>query len=115
VGTVIGKNLVYTITHPPVIEWNIEVSDATVKAKIKLEDAEQIVRSIVRSRLKDKLQRRTHLQIDRRLLVYSDPRRFIEPIQKCYDFVREKTSLEFLSQKSRVQAYLEDLGLDFSA
>jgi len=112
VNTVIGKNLVYTETPPPsLIDWNIKVSDATIKGGIKLNDLKEIIKRVVQERLKGKLVKG---RIDRRMLVYSNPRAFIEPLQRCYDFMQQKTSGRYIESEAKVESYLEGLGLKFN-
>lgn len=112
INTVIGKNLVYTETPPPpIIQWGIEVSDATIKGGIKLNDLQEIIERVIQEKLKGKLVKG---RIDRRLLVYSSPKDFIEPIQRCYDFMQQKPSDRYIKSEEKVKSYLEGFGLKFN-
>jgi hypothetical protein len=51
--------------------------------------------------------------IDRRMLIYSDPRAFIKPIEECYDFVKQRAREPYLENRRKARKYLSDLGVPF--
>jgi methylamine--corrinoid protein Co-methyltransferase len=108
-GTVLGGNLYFLWTPPPTtIRWGVEVSDATIKAGVKVSDLEALLGQIQQ----EKLQGFDSSQ-DRRMLLYSDPQSFFASHEACYDYVRQTPTLRFQESRKQAVAYLEDLGLQF--
>jgi methylamine--corrinoid protein Co-methyltransferase len=75
-------------------EFMIEVSDATVKANLKREEAGKILKQIA-DRLKDRSPEKG------------------KTIQECYDLVKHKPSNEYQEIYHKVKKDLVDLGLEF--
>jgi hypothetical protein len=108
-STVLGHNLHLGETPPPTtVAWAAEVSDATLRAHLTLPDLDELTQRIRRETLvgKHRLVNR-----DRRLLLYQDPAAFLASEQKCYDFLHQRPSEAFLTQKRKVSNYLQDVGL----
>jgi len=95
---------------PPLVDWCIEVSDAMVKTDMKKKDFSELIQEIARERLGGRVSERF---VDRRMLIYQNPRAFYEPLQECYDFVKQRTSKSFRENRWKARKYLMDLGLVF--
>ena len=108
-STVMGHNIHLGETPPPTtVAWAADVSDAATKANLKLPDLYALIQKI-RS---DKLVGKTRIaNRDRRLLLYQNPEAFLASEQKCYDFIKQRPSEEFLQNKRKITKYLQDLGL----
>jgi methylamine--corrinoid protein Co-methyltransferase len=108
-STVLGHNIHLGETPPPTtVAWAADVSDAATKANLKLPDLYELTQKI-RS---DKLVGKTRIaNRDRRLLLYQNPEAFLASEQKCYDFIKQRPSEEFLQNKRKVTKYLQDIGL----
>ncbi len=108
-GMVMGGNLFYVWTPPPpLVSWGIEVSDAALKARIKLADLDEMLGRIRREKLQS-----TDFSRDRRILIYSEPESFFKPHLACYDYVKQKPTDRFLSGRREAVKYLEEIGLQF--
>ena len=108
-GTVLGGNLYFLWTPPPTtIRWGIEVSDAVIKARIKLSDLEALLGLIQQEKLQD-----FDASQDRRMLLYSDPHTFFASHKACYDYTQQAPTSRFLEIRHDAIAYLENLGLHF--
>ena len=109
-GTVTGGNLFYLWTPPPTtVKWGIEISDATLKSRIKLTDLDELLGAIRREKLQS-----SDFTRDRRMLLYSDPGSFFESHQACYDYVNQRPTDRFLNSRREAMKYLEDHGLKFN-
>jgi hypothetical protein len=109
-GTVMGSYLSYLWTPPPTtVTWGIEVSNAALRAGIKLTDLEELLGQIQREKLQG-----YDVSRDRRMLLYSDPHRFFASHQLAYDYVDQRPTDRFLQSRRAAIAYLETLGLSFA-
>jgi hypothetical protein len=109
-GTVMGSYLSYLWTPPPTtVTWGIEVSNAALRAGIKLTDLEELLGQIQREKLQG-----YDVSRDRRMLLYSDPHRFFASHQLAYDYVDQRPTDRFLQSRRAAIAYLEPLGLSFA-
>jgi methylamine--corrinoid protein Co-methyltransferase len=109
-GTVMGPNLRCLWTPPPTtVRWVIEVSDATLKSRIKLTDLDELFGRIQREKLQ------SHKSGgDRRQLMYSDPQVFFNSHKACYDYIKQRPTDHFLQNRRKAIQYLENLGLEFA-
>lgn len=108
-GTVLGGNLYFLWTPPPTtIRWGVEVSDATIKAGVKVSDLEALLGKIQQEKLQD-----FDSSQDRRMLLYSDPQSFFASHEACYDYLRQTPTPRFQESRQQTVAYLEELGLHF--
>jgi hypothetical protein len=109
-GTVMGSYLSYLWTPPPsTVTWGVEVSNATLRAHIKLADLEELLGQIRCEKLQG-----YDVSRDRRILLYSDPHRFFNSHQLAYDYVKQQPTERFLENRRIAIDYLEGLGLSFS-
>jgi hypothetical protein len=108
-STVLGHNIHLGETPPPTtVAWAADVSDATLKANLKLPDLYELTQRI----RKEKLVGKTRVaNRDRRLLLYHNPEAFLASEQKCYDFIKQRPSEELLQNKRVITKYLQDIGL----
>jgi methylamine--corrinoid protein Co-methyltransferase len=108
-GTVLGHNLRCLWTPAPsIVQWVIDVSDATLRGHITHQQVEPILHQL----------RAEHLvgydaSRDRRMLLYSDPHRFFRSHQLAYDYTRQEPTDRFLNQRHKAIECLESLGLKF--
>jgi hypothetical protein len=108
-GTVMGSYLSYLWTPPPTtVTWGVEVSNAALRAHIKLTDLEELLGQIQREKLQG-----YDVSRDRRILLYSDPHRFFNSHQLAYDYMKQQPTERFLENRHHAIAYLEGLGLSF--
>jgi len=108
-STVLGHNIHLGETPPPTtVAWAADVSDATLKANLKLPSLYELTQRIRSEKLVGKTR---IVNRDRRLLLYQDPEAFLASEQKCYDFIKQRPSEEFLKNKRKVTNYLQDIGL----
>jgi hypothetical protein len=109
-GTVLGQNLRCLWTpSPSIVQWVIDVSDATLRGHITLKQVEYILHQLRTEQLTGYDASR-----DRRLLLYSDPHRFFDSHQLAYDYTRQQPTSRFLDQRNEAIEYLEVLGLKFT-
>jgi methylamine--corrinoid protein Co-methyltransferase len=108
-STVMGHNIHLGETPPPTtVSWAAEVSDATVKAGLKLPDLYELTRRIRRESLVGKTR---IVNRDRRQLLYHNPQAFIASELICYDYLNQRPTEEFLRCRKTVARYLKDVGL----
>lgn len=108
-GTVLGQNLRCLWTPAPsIVQWVIDVSDATLRGHITLKQMEPILRQLRTEQLTGYDASR-----DRRMLLYSDPHRFFDSHQLAYDYTRQQATSRFLDQRNKAIEYLETQGLKF--
>ncbi len=119
-STVMGSSVVGGGLIPPVTEFLLEVADATIAAGIKRGDMGEIIQRVLQdTRTAERLnaastamQRRI---ADERMILYTSPKAYFAPIQRIYDFVKQRPSQEFLENYKQAKTYLRDLGLTFMA
>ena len=105
-----GSYLSYLWTPPPTtVTWGVEVSNAALRAHIKLAELEELLGQIQREKLQGYDTSR-----DRRILLYSDPHAFFNSHQLAYDYVKQQPTERFLENRRTAIAYLEGLGLSIS-
>jgi len=108
-STVLGHNIHLGETPPPTtVAWAADISDATAEAGLKLPDLYKLTLRIRREKLAGKTR---IFNRDRRQLLYHDPRAFLASEEKCYDFVNQRPTDEFLSNRGTVAKYLRDVGI----
>jgi hypothetical protein len=109
-GTVMGSYLSYLWTPPPTtVAWGVEVSNATLRANIKVTELDELLGQIQREKLLG-----YDISRDRRILLYSDPEAFFHSHQLAYDYVKQGPTDRFLESRHAAIAYLETLGLSFT-
>ncbi len=107
-GTVLGHNLFYLWTPPPTtVRWGIEAADAALKARLTLDELDELDRRIRTEKL-----HAFDTAGDRRMLLYTDPHAFFRPHQACYDYAKQRPTERFLQSRREARRYLVDLGLD---
>lgn len=108
-STAMGHNIHLGETPPPTtVAWAADVSDATLEAGLELPDLYELTQRI----RKEKLVGKTRIiNRDRRQLLYQDPQAFLSSEEKCYDFIHQRPSEEFLRNRKAVAKYLQDVGL----
>ncbi len=107
--TVTGGNIGVGETPPPTtLEWTIESSDAGLG--LSLEHVSNLIQRVMSERFP---KGEPGTGIDRRMLIYSDPRTFIEPLERCYDFTKQRAKEPYLESRKRARKYLSDLGVPF--
>lgn len=107
--TITGGNISIGETPPPTtLEWAIETSDAGLE--MKLNEASDLIQRVMSERF-PKGQPGTG--IDRRMLIYSNPRAFIKPLEKCYDFTKQRPKEAYEKNRRKVRKYLSNLGVPF--
>ncbi len=105
--TVTGGNIGVGETPPPTtLEWTIETSDAGLK--MKLEDVSDLIQTVMSEKFPEG---QPGTGIDRRMLIYSNPQAFIEPLERCYDFIRQRPREPFLENRTKAMQYLIDIGV----
>lgn len=108
-STVLGHNIHLGETPPPTtVAWAADISDATLKARLTLPDLYALTRLISKETLVGKIR---VVERDRRQLLYQDPHAFFASEQKCYDFINQRPSSEFLENRKNVANYLRNLGI----
>lgn len=117
-STIMGSSVVGGGLIPPVTEFLLEVSDATIKAEIKREDIGDIIQRVLRDththeRLKEASETKGRKILDNRMIMYKNPQEYFKPIQKIYDFVKQRPSREYLENYNKAKDYLKDIGLKF--
>jgi len=109
-GVVMGNNLWFLWTPPPTtVSWGVEVSDAALRAGIKLGELDELLGRIQREKLQS-----FDTSRDRRMLLYSDPQAFFRSMETGYDYVRQRPTDRFLENRRAAVEYLEGLGLRFA-
>jgi methylamine--corrinoid protein Co-methyltransferase len=109
-GTVLGQHLRCLWTpSPSIVQWVIDVSDATLRGHITLKQVEYVLHQLRTNQLAGYDASR-----DRRMLLYSDPYRFFHSHQLAYDYTRQQPTPRFLNQRNEAIEYLETLGLKFT-
>jgi hypothetical protein len=117
-STIMGSSVVSGGLIPPLTEFLLEVSDATIKAEIKREDIGDIIQRVLRDththeRLKEASETKGRKILDNRMIMYKNPQEYFKPIQKIYDFVKQRPSREYLENYNKAKDYLKDIGLKF--
>lgn len=108
--TVSGGNIGVGETPPPTtLDWTIECSDAGLR--MKLDDVSDLIQRVMSEKF-PKGQPGT--SIDRRMLIYSDPKAFIAPLERCYDFIRQRPKKPYLENRKKVRKYLSGIGVPFN-
>jgi hypothetical protein len=106
-GTILGVNLRCVRTPPPTtVRWVVEISDAALKSHLSLMDLDEIVERIQQERLTS-----FNTNQDPRMLLYSNPHTFFKSHQECYDYVKQRPTERFLSNRREARDYLENVGL----
>ena len=105
--TITGGNIGIGETPPPTtLEWAIETSDAGLGMKLD-EDSELILR-VLSERFPNG---QPGTGIDRRMLIYSNPSAFIKPLDRCYDFTKQRPREAYEKNRMKVRKYLSNLGV----
>jgi methylamine--corrinoid protein Co-methyltransferase len=117
-STVMGSSVVGGGLIPPVTEFLLEVSDATIAAGIKRADIGDIIQQVLRDTYTpERLQAASAIMqrriADERMILYTSPHKYFEPIQRIYDFVKQRPSREYVENYQKAKDYLKDLGLTF--
>jgi methylamine--corrinoid protein Co-methyltransferase len=116
INTVLGNNIYMSNYHTPFhVAWIAEVSDATIKAKIKKEELGELIRKIDERALTKEFYEAIARAVEQdvRVLCYDNPKKFLEPLQLAYDFERGEPSEAAVQNCEKARKYLEDLGLEF--
>jgi len=112
IDTVLGCNLFGYHEIPPDIQFRAEVSDATIKAGIKIDEVKEIMLTIEK-KISEKLGGKPEARAitDRRMLLYEDFDAYFNPLQELYDFKRMEPTEKYLENQDRAKRTLEELGL----
>jgi hypothetical protein len=109
-GTILGVNLRCVRTPPPTtVQWVIEISDATLKSHLSLTELDEVLERIQRDHLSS-----FNTNLDPRMLLYSDPHAFFKSHQKCYDYIKQQPTEQFLANRRVARKHLENIGLALS-
>lgn len=109
-GTILGVNLRCVRTPPPTtVRWVVEISDAALKSHLSLTELDEVLETIQRECLIS-----FNTNRDPRMLLYSDPHAFFESHQKCYDYIKQQPTEQFLANRRAARKYLENIGLSLS-
>lgn len=110
-NTVLGSSVISGGLLPPLTEFLLDISDATIRTGISLEDMNRLLQHAV-STITRPLTQSTLQILDRRMLLYSDPAAYFAPLQQLYDFVRQQPSTTFLEHCTQAKRYFAEQGLD---
>jgi hypothetical protein len=114
--TVLGSNVSGGFT-PYHGEWLVQVSDATVKARVKGEEVkgimERIDNVIQEKRLEETTPSNRTFVGDRRMMAYRvDFDEYMKPLSALYDFERQKPKDILVQNVGEASSILADLGID---
>lgn len=118
INTVMGINLTCTTGGNPTpyhVEFRVNVSDATVRARIRREEIPDLMGRIDEV-IREKLAGKPYVGYgDRRMLAYVDYEKYYSSMKEMYDFIKGKPSKALLKNAFTTRRTLKDLGLDLEA
>ena len=111
--TLLGLNFRVGCTNPPTFtSWVIDTSDAALKARLTLEDFDEIAKHITQKYLGGNRLPPNKPFRDKRMLVYgSDPNEFLRAGFQAYDWYAQAPTEQYLHNENRVRQYLRNVGL----
>ena len=114
--TVLGSNISGGFT-PYQGEWLVQVSDATVKARIKGEEIKGIMEridNVIREKRRENTTPTNYAFVgDRRMMAYSmDFDEYVKPLTALYDFERQKPKDILVQNVREASSILADLGIN---
>jgi methylamine--corrinoid protein Co-methyltransferase len=114
--TVLGSNVSGGFT-PYHGEWLVQVSDATVKARVKGEEVKEIMERIdnviQEKRLEEPMSTNRAFVGDRRMMAYRmDFDEYMKPLTALYDFERQKPKDVLVQNVGEASSILADLSID---
>jgi hypothetical protein len=110
-NTVLGSSVISGGLLPPVTEFLLNVSDATIRAGISLADMTAFIQHALTT-IPRPQKPSTMQMLDRRMVLYTDPIAYFAPLQQQYDFVKQQPTPAFLAQVTQAQRFLAQYGLD---
>ena len=110
-NTVLGSSVISGGLVPPMTEFLLEVSDATIHAGISIADMNELIQHALTA-LAQPQESSTMQILDRRMVLYTDPVAYFAPLQRQYDFVKQQPSATFLENVVQAKQYFAEHGLD---
>ena len=110
-NTVLGSSVIGGGLVPPVTEFLLEVSDATIRAGLSLADMTELMQQALTALPRPSTPSTMHI-LDRRMVLYTDPAAYFAPLQQQYDFVTQQPTSTFLEHMMEAKHYLAQCGLD---
>jgi methylamine--corrinoid protein Co-methyltransferase len=101
-NTVLGSSVIGGGLLPPITEFLLEVSDATIRAGISIEEMNHMIQNVI-SNIKLPPARSSMQILDRRMVLYTNPIEYFAPLQQQYDFIKQKPSKTFLENYDRAK------------
>ena len=111
-NTVLGSSVINGGLVPPVTEFLLDISDATIRARISLADMNELIQQAIATIPQPQTSSTKHI-LDRRMVLYSDPVAYFAPLQQQYDFVKQQPTPTFLKHVTQAKRYFTQYGLDF--
>lgn len=110
-NTVLGSSVIGGGLLPPITEFLLEVSDATIRAGISIEEMNHMIQNVI-SNIKLPPARSSMQILDRRMVLYTNPIEYFAPLQQQYDFIKQKPSKTFLENYDRAKQYFTQHALE---
>jgi hypothetical protein len=110
-NTVLGSSVINGGLVPPMTEFLLAVSDATIRAGISIADMHEFIQHAI-STLAQPPGPSTIQILDRRMILYTDPIAYFAPLQQQYDFITQQPTDAFIKQETQATQYFVEHGLD---
>jgi hypothetical protein len=112
-NTILGSSVISGGLLPPLTEFLLDISDATIRAGLSIEDMHQLLQTAATT-VTPPPTASTRQILDRRMVMYSDPAAYFAPLQQQYDFVKQRPSPTFLENIGQAKRYFTQHGLDLN-
>jgi methylamine--corrinoid protein Co-methyltransferase len=111
-NTVLGSSVISGGLLPPLTEFLLDVSDATIQAGLTVEEMSEVLQQAMHTIAPPSACSGLKI-LDRRMVLYTNPTKYFAPLQQQYDFVKQHPSQAFLENVTLAKRCLSQYGLEF--